>query len=190
MLWMARAMNQPIYAGHERAMADKRPNIFHLLWLDNRGRAPQDDDLPRATVYRGVDVAFLRSAWGDPNAIFVGFKGGDNKANHSHLDLGSFVLDALGVRWALDLGSDDYNLPGYFGKKSLELLPPSHGEPQYAHAGWRKPGSAQRSADCRVWLDAGAIIRRRRHDRRLQTENHARLPRYRVAGSQAGAGPG
>ncbi|HEX6972587.1 MAG TPA: heparinase II/III family protein, partial [Limnochordia bacterium] len=26
-----------------------------------------------------------------------------------------FVLDALGVRWAEELGSDDYNLPGYFG---------------------------------------------------------------------------
>jgi len=117
MFWLARALNQPIYAGHERAMADSHPHIAHLLWFDGRSRAPQDDDLPRAAVFRGVDVAFLRSAWGDPNAIFVGFKGGDNKANHSHLDLGSFVLDALGVRWALDLGGDDYNLPGYFGKQ-------------------------------------------------------------------------
>ncbi|MFO0909679.1 MAG: heparinase II/III family protein [Isosphaeraceae bacterium] len=48
--------------------------------------------------------------------MFVGFKGGDNAANHSHLDLGSFVLDAAGQRWALDLGGDDYNLPAYFGK--------------------------------------------------------------------------
>ncbi len=117
MLWLALSLNQPIYAGHERAMAESRPHIAHLLWFDGRSRAPQDDDLPRAAIYRGVDVAFLRSAWGDPNAIFVGFKGGDNKANHSHLDLGSFVLDALGVRWALDLGGDDYNLPGYFGKQ-------------------------------------------------------------------------
>ena len=117
MLWLAREFNQPIFAGHERVMAEKRPNIFHLLWFDNRGRAPQDDDLPRAAVFRGVDVAFLRSAWDEWNAIFVGFKGGDNKANHSHLDLGSFVLDAIGERWALDLGGDDYNLPGYFGKQ-------------------------------------------------------------------------
>jgi len=117
MLWMAREFNQPIFAGHERVMAESRPNIFHLLWFDNRGRAPQDEDLPRAAVFRGVDVAFLRSAWDEWNAIFVGFKGGDNKANHSHLDLGSFVLDALGERWALDLGSDEYNLPGYFGKQ-------------------------------------------------------------------------
>ena len=47
----------------------------------------------------------------------MGFHGGDNQANHSHLDLGTFVLDALGERWALDLGGDDYNLPGYFGKE-------------------------------------------------------------------------
>ena len=48
---------------------------------------------------------------------FVGFKAGNNKANHSHLDLGSFVFDAAGVRWAVDLGADDYNLPGYFGNQ-------------------------------------------------------------------------
>jgi hypothetical protein len=116
MLWLSRALNLPIYAAHERALAENHPHIFHLLWFDNPGRAPQADDPPRAAVFRGVDAAFLRSAWNDPNALFVGFKGGDNKANHSHLDLGSFVLDALGVRWAFDLGGDDYNLPGYFGK--------------------------------------------------------------------------
>jgi hypothetical protein len=57
----------------------------------------------------------LRSDWDNPQALFAGFKAGDNKANHSHLDLGSFVFDAAGVRWAMDLGADDYNLPGYFG---------------------------------------------------------------------------
>ena len=43
-------------------------------------------------------------------------RGGDNQANHSHLDLGTFVLDGLGHRWAVDLGGDNYNLPGYFSK--------------------------------------------------------------------------
>ena len=72
---------------------------------------------PRDAVFRGTDTAFFRSAWDDPGAVYVGFRGGDNKANHSHLDLGNFVLDALGERWALDLGPDNYNLPGYFGKQ-------------------------------------------------------------------------
>jgi len=31
--------------------------------------------------------------------------------------LGNFELDALGVRWVRDLGSDNYSLPGYWDKK-------------------------------------------------------------------------
>ncbi len=72
---------------------------------------------PLDRLFRGIDVVFMRSAWGDANATWLGFKGGDNQANHAHLDLGCFVFDALGQRWAIDLGADDYNLPGYFGKE-------------------------------------------------------------------------
>jgi hypothetical protein len=36
--------------------------------------------------------------------------------SHAHLDLGSFVFDAIGQRWAIDVGPDDYNRPGYFDK--------------------------------------------------------------------------
>jgi hypothetical protein len=64
-----------------------------------------------------VEVVSLRSRWGDPNALFVGFKGGDNTAQHGDLDLGTFVLDALGQRWAVELGADNYDLPGYWGKE-------------------------------------------------------------------------
>ena len=71
---------------------------------------------PLDVHFRGrADIALFRSAWGDPRALFLGFKGGDNTTNHAQLGLGSFVLDADGVRWALNLGRDDYNLPGYFG---------------------------------------------------------------------------
>ena len=68
-------------------------------------------------MFEGVDVVFLRSNWDSPQALWIGVMGGDNKANHSHLDLGSFVLDSGGTRFALDLGSDDYNMPDYFGSK-------------------------------------------------------------------------
>ena len=58
----------------------------------------------------------FRGKWDDPNALFVACKAGYNQVNHGHLDVGGFVLDALGTRWARDLGSDDYNLPDYWGK--------------------------------------------------------------------------
>ncbi len=72
---------------------------------------------PPDAIFRGVDLACFRSAWDDPNALFLAVKGGDNKAAHAHLDLGSFVFDAGGVRWAADLGTDDYDLPGYFTRQ-------------------------------------------------------------------------
>jgi len=116
MFWLARQFDRPLYAQHERGLISNHVQIFHLLWSDKEAET-RPLDLPRDALFRGIDVAFFRSAWDDPQAVYVGFKGGDNKANHSHLDLGTFVLDALGERWALDLGSDDYNLPGYFGKQ-------------------------------------------------------------------------
>ena len=128
MFWLARRFDQPLYAWHERqCKSDGDP--MNLLWFDPRGDGPKAAGLPLDRVFRGVNVAFLRSAWQDQDALFVAFKGGSNKANHSHLDLGTFVLDALGQRWALDLGGDDYNLPGYFGNKRwtyYRLMTESH----------------------------------------------------------------
>lgn len=50
-------------------------------------------------------------------SVWLAFRSGRNGAPHSHLDLGSFVLEIGGERWAIDLGSDDYSLPGYFDAK-------------------------------------------------------------------------
>ena len=116
LFWLSRRLNKPLYAWMERDVI-KRPSAHDLLWLNMSGSGPAKLNLPLDAWYKGIQVVFMRSAWEDPNALFVGFKGGDNKANHSHLDLGTFVLDADGQRWALDLGSDDYNLPGYFSKQ-------------------------------------------------------------------------
>lgn len=113
MFWLAREFRRPEYAWHQRQAAGGEP--LDLVWYDAALARPPAAPPPLDKYYRHSEIATLRSAWDDPNALFVGFKAGDNRANHSHLDLGSFVLDALGVRWAEDIGSDDYNMPGYFG---------------------------------------------------------------------------
>jgi hypothetical protein len=113
LFWMAKEFNQPAYAVYERRLASPEP--LDLLWYDSA--LANERTLPLEKYFRGAEVVTMRSAWNDPNALFVGFKAGDNKANHSHLDLGSFVFDALGKRWAIDMGADDYNLPAYFGNK-------------------------------------------------------------------------
>jgi hypothetical protein len=113
MFWLARTFAKPVCAWHQRQAMRAGP--FDLLWFSAQGDGPAASGLPLHKLFRRDDIVFLRGAWEDPNALWVGFKGGDNAANHSHLDLGSFVIDALGERWATDLGPDDYNLPGYFG---------------------------------------------------------------------------
>ena len=116
MFWLARRFGKPIYAVDERSQIGRlRPQIFHVLWSPRNISQVQVPPPPLDVTYSRIDLAFFRSSWTDKDAFFVGFKGGDNKASHGHLDLGTFVLDALGERWALDLGPDDYDLPGYFG---------------------------------------------------------------------------
>lgn len=111
--WFARRFNQPVLSWYEAQ--NTSPSAQDLIWYAGPGKSPSAASLPLDRYYRAAEVVVLRSAWEDRNALFTGFKAGDNKANHSHLDLGSFVFDALGVRWAVDMGADNYNLPGYFG---------------------------------------------------------------------------
>lgn len=93
---------------------------LHAIWYPGETTPGEvASELPLDLHFRGVaDLAVFRSAWNDPRAIFVGFKAGENSFHHNHLDLGSFVLDADGVRWAVDLGPDTYELPGYFDNKA------------------------------------------------------------------------
>lgn len=53
-------------------------------------------------------VALMRGSWTDTSALFVGLKGGSASVNHAHMDIGSFVMEAEGVRWAMDLGMQNY----------------------------------------------------------------------------------
>ena len=115
MFWFGTKFNHPEYAVHQ--LTQIHPQPLDLLWYDAKLAATPTPALPTAKYFRHVEAVSMRGAWNDPRTTFVGFKAGDNKANHSHLDIGSFVLDALGVRWGVDMGSDNYNMPGYFGSK-------------------------------------------------------------------------
>jgi len=119
LFWLAKKFGRPEYAVFGQQYTGGSPQ--DLVWGSAffRGEPPEvgtaNARLPLDKYFRGAEVVTLRSDWKDPNAVCVSFKAGSNRANHAHLDIGSFVLDALGERWALDPGSDDYNLPGYFG---------------------------------------------------------------------------
>ncbi len=116
LLWMARKLNMPVYA--QRGLGTGNlSTVLHMLWYQPSLLAPA---APVAALpskdgrYDGVGVATLRSTWKTTNGFFTGLLAGPNEVGHAHLDNGMFVLDGLGQRWALDMGLDNYNLPGYF----------------------------------------------------------------------------
>jgi len=130
MFGLARIYDKPFYSWWHRERAQryaqattamKADRFFpmEICWYDPRGEEPSaDQQLATGVRFRGVqDVAAIRSDWEDPDAVFLGIKGGNNRASHGHLDVGSFVLDAKGIRWVVDMGADNYNMPSYFGSK-------------------------------------------------------------------------
>lgn len=66
---------------------------------------------PKSKCYFGNganSVATMRSFWDNPDAIFAGFKLGAPSIPHSHMDVGSFVMESDGIRWAEDPGRQKY----------------------------------------------------------------------------------
>ncbi|MBT8037486.1 MAG: heparinase II/III family protein [Verrucomicrobiae bacterium] len=125
--WMAREFNDPATVGFIRARLNtdlsrnrkRSARLFplHLLWLP---AAPpqQSADLPLDSSWKGVQpLATFRSSWTRPDALYFAIKGGLPSASHGQMDVGSFILENDGVRWIEDLGSDNYNMPGYFGSQ-------------------------------------------------------------------------
>ncbi len=96
------------------------PSIFDLIWTESRDDSKRME-LSRAAMFPYCEVATLRSGWSKDDT-FVAVKGGDNSFNHNHLDLGTFVLDMLGERFACELGADNYSMSGYLGNRRGDYL--------------------------------------------------------------------
>ena len=90
-----------------------------LAYFDPAGSAADVAALPRAALFQYISMGVFRGPWlaAKEAQTYAGFKGGDSAWNHNHLDLGSFVYDCNGTRFAADLGADNYALPGYFDDK-------------------------------------------------------------------------
>lgn len=123
MFWFARQYGRPDLIWHESAhlhaclnavysetaRARLASRLMPLLPVWAVSLAAEAPPAARHWLASGPNpVGVLRSGW-DADATFVGLKGGSPACDHGHMDVGSFVLDALGVRWAIDLGLQEYH---------------------------------------------------------------------------------
>jgi len=117
LFWFAREMNEPqllrrqtdLLKNRLNEQPSKGPGVLPLLWWHDGMATSAPPSLPLAWQGDGENpVAVFRSSWTDPDALYLACKGGSADLSHAHMDAGSFVLEASGVRWAVDLGHQSY----------------------------------------------------------------------------------
>ncbi|KAH9857969.1 chondroitin AC/alginate lyase [Lenzites betulinus] len=109
--------NHPEYVLFQRDQHDA-PEPLSMFWYDPTVSGAFWDGLALDNFFTDdLDQwAAMRGSWTDENALYAAMKFGKNQGHQTHndLDVGDFVIDALGTRWAGDLGSGDYRSEGYF----------------------------------------------------------------------------
>lgn len=76
-------------------------------------RKDASDTCKLDTYLQDSEVFASRSGHGKED-IYIAMHCGDNFADHGQYDMGTFVLDACGENFFLDLGADNYNIPNRF----------------------------------------------------------------------------
>ncbi|MFM8414285.1 MAG: PA14 domain-containing protein [Planctomycetota bacterium] len=133
----AASTSQVTVVANGTSTTSTRPSFqtpWSLLWYDPRGTSSTGQVVSPGAVAARTDAGFYgdaalrqwgtsgqtnysehvniwRDSWSNTNAAVM-FKGGYKGVDgHENLDGGTFIFDALGQRWATDLGRDSYSLP-------------------------------------------------------------------------------
>ncbi len=90
----------------------KRATLIDMLYY------PRDLDLEAEEIQLdyysdGVDLFATRSSW-EKGALYASMIGGSNSVTHGQIDAGSFVYHNGGNVWICDLGTENYNVPGFW----------------------------------------------------------------------------
>lgn len=116
MFWFARKLGDPgllmfnwRHLASEKEVETSRFSPLVPLWWPETGTKKAAPSLPLRWNGHGENpLGVFRESWTDPGALYLAFKGGAAELNHAHMDAGSFILEADGVRWGIDLGLQEY----------------------------------------------------------------------------------
>lgn len=119
MIWMA---NYYISKGEEEKLENAyllynlegkyNWGMYNMIWYnDDYANEAEEHNVNygRDYLFKNISVASINKSFEEQsNDIYIGTKAGRVQRSHGDLDLGSFVLDALGERWIEDFGSESY----------------------------------------------------------------------------------
>jgi hypothetical protein len=118
MFWFATKNNDPSLLWSERKFLETddfsrfaRQQFLPVLMIWGKDIALDQVQAPNSKVWMGQGknpICLMRTSWTDPDAMYLGFKAGSPSVNHGHMDVGSFMMEADGIRWISDFGSQNY----------------------------------------------------------------------------------
>lgn len=96
-----------------------------MLWYDPKFLNADEESQIKDVYMPIAEIATMRNGWSKDD-MYVGFHcddpiGGDG---HDHMDSGTFVMDALGETFFVDLGADNYDVTDYYN--TYRVRPEGH----------------------------------------------------------------
>ena len=123
MIYMGSAYDEPRYTLYQRDHIDAS-EPFGVFYYDPAVTGAWWNGLPldRHFSNPSSDWASIRSSWTDNDGLYVAAKAGNMTGHQAHgdIDAGTFVIDALGQRWAGELGSGNYLSADYFSSETQD----------------------------------------------------------------------
>ncbi len=86
-------------------------NWMDIMWY-NISLTGEQAQLSKDGYYRDTEVASMRSSYNDAGAVYTALHSGKIAVYHGQMDMGQFIIDGFGTRFACDLGLENYNTPG------------------------------------------------------------------------------
>ncbi len=83
------------------------PTMLDIIWC--RAGVQNESgsiELENEAYFRETEFVAMREDWESDKSAWLSFHGGYSNTAHDHVDVGTFVYDIGGVRWAIDLGKD------------------------------------------------------------------------------------
>jgi len=118
-----RILNNPLYTLYQRDRSDAA-EPFSMLYYNETHVGAWWNGLAFDRWFSSANESWasMRSSWTSNDGVYLAMRAAlsTHHATHQDLDVGTFVLDAMGERWAGELGSGNYLAQNYFSNETQE----------------------------------------------------------------------
>ena len=85
-------------------------DVTDIIWYDTTKTTTNLTGTESDIYYSNIESVIMRKGFANATKSAVMLHGGENNISHSQLDAGQFFYETDGIRWAIDLGAENYNL--------------------------------------------------------------------------------